>query len=280
MVRKCAYLFLLISMLAFSSPVLSQENSGDSLGHTEKPDAKRDGIGAGDASSPGDSSNVDAKTPAAKKESETLSEFADDTPLSLKTKENNENAAPLGPSNDFDVGPILMKMAIGLAIFVVTIAGLIWFVRRNPKVRRYVGGGTIEVLSRNYLGSRYAVFLLKIGERILVVGQGPDSLHTLSEINDTDEVTRLLATIEEAKPESVSNTFRDVLSSASKTGSQSKDTTAERGRRIRSKRSTTAIETPAATVKPAAEGENVMVDSKAKLAAIREQLDKNRARLQ
>lgn len=102
--------------------------------------------------------------------------------------------------------------AVGLLIVAALAAAGIWWVRRNPSMRRYFGGsGVMKVLSRLYLGSRTQVLLLKVGDRLLVVGTGPEGMRTLGEITSPDEVSRLVAEVDGGKEESSKASFRDAL---------------------------------------------------------------------
>lgn len=101
---------------------------------------------------------------------------------------------------------------IGLVIVAAVAVAGIWWIRRNPSMRRYFGGsGVMKVLSRLYLGSRTQVLLLKVGDRLLVVGTGPEGMRTLGEINNPDEVSRLVAEVEGNKDDSSKATFREAL---------------------------------------------------------------------
>ncbi|NUQ36075.1 MAG: flagellar biosynthetic protein FliO [Planctomycetaceae bacterium] len=206
--------------------------------------------------------------------------FADDQPLNVAPVARAGEEAEA--SEGFDPVPYIVNMAIGLGVFIVIVIGVIWFLRRSPKIKRYVSGA-VEVVSRSYLGSRYSVYVLKVGERLLVVGQGPEGLTTLSEITSPDEVTRFLASVREQQPGSMNNTFRDVLSAAS-----SKPAVKERARpneEARTNGDARASSSGKAAFIDARVSDDpapvsASVDAQAKLAAIREHLEKNKARLQ
>jgi flagellar biogenesis protein FliO len=69
----------------------------------------------------------------------------------------------------------------------------------------------VEVLSRSVVAPRSNVLLLRVGRRILVVGETPSGLRTLSDVSDPEEVASLLTLIEAAKPNSVTQTFAQAL---------------------------------------------------------------------
>lgn len=127
-------------------------------------------------------------------------------PLNLTSPTNTatETTSDLGSSGIWGV-------VIALLILGVTGAIVVIVVRRSPRLRNLVGGGPIKVLSRAYLGPRQAVVLVKVGDRVVLVGQTPESMHPLTEFSDSGEVQRLLDQVEETRSDSMSNTFRDVL---------------------------------------------------------------------
>lgn len=71
--------------------------------------------------------------------------------------------------------------------------------------------GAIEVLARTGVGPRQQVLLLKIGQRILVVGQTPTELSPLAEMAEAEEVAEILAAVERARPGSASQGFAQWL---------------------------------------------------------------------
>jgi flagellar biogenesis protein FliO len=69
----------------------------------------------------------------------------------------------------------------------------------------------IEVLARSVVAPRSNVLLLRVGRRILVVGETASGLRTLSDVSDPEEVASLLTLLEAAKPNSVTQTFAQAL---------------------------------------------------------------------
>ncbi|MCC6572418.1 MAG: flagellar biosynthetic protein FliO [Planctomycetes bacterium] len=112
-------------------------------------------------------------------------------PISAKAETKTQASTP-APAETSAVEPV-GKLLVGLGVFALIFFGLVWLVRRNPGLRRYLGtGGPLRILSRVHLGSRQQVYLIRVGERLIVVGGG-QNLTTLSEIRDPAEVARLTA---------------------------------------------------------------------------------------
>jgi hypothetical protein len=53
----------------------------------------------------------------------------------------------------------------------------------------------LDVLARSPVSSRHQLLLVKVGRRVLLVGQGPASLTTLSEVTDPEEVASLIEAV-------------------------------------------------------------------------------------
>ncbi|NLF30706.1 MAG: flagellar biosynthetic protein FliO [Planctomycetes bacterium] len=110
-----------------------------------------------------------------------------------------------------DAGTLWQTLA-ALALVVV----LIFLARRL--LGRFAGGrmgnrapGVVEVLSRTPVGSRQSVMLLRVGPRVLIVGAGGETMTTLAEIDDPQQVSQLLGAVEQARAGSLTNAFAGVL---------------------------------------------------------------------
>lgn len=85
-------------------------------------------------------------------------------------------------------------------------------------MRRWFGAAAIagatpvvQVLTRTSVAPRNHVLLLRVGGRILVVGDSAAGLRTLASIDDDQEVAELLTAISASKPTSVTGGFRQLL---------------------------------------------------------------------
>jgi flagellar biosynthetic protein FliO len=61
-----------------------------------------------------------------------------------------------------------------------------WGARRGLGALAGPGAGRVEVLERTTLDARRAIFLVRIGARVLVVGAGDQSLSLLTEMRDDE----------------------------------------------------------------------------------------------
>jgi flagellar biogenesis protein FliO len=92
-------------------------------------------------------------------------------------------------SNPLDISRVLLALGIVLgAIFLLR-----WFGQRvllkNGGLR---GNKAIHVVSRSMLSPKQQVLMLRVGKRLIVVGDSGGQMSTLCEISDPDEVAGLL----------------------------------------------------------------------------------------
>ena len=86
---------------------------------------------------------------------------------------------------------ITMAISLGMIVGVLILAG------RGMKRFGFQGVPTLsadalELLGRRTIEPKITVHLVKCGSRVLVLGVGPDGVQTLSEINDPEEVEKLV----------------------------------------------------------------------------------------
>ncbi len=134
-------------------------------------------------------------------------------PLGTPPPDDDPNTAASAADNDYGDGWALQTaMALGVVI------GLIYVVRMVLRRANGMTAGSgsaaavVEVLARAPVGPRAHVLLLRINERIIVAGQTQAGLNTLATFDDPDEVAGVLATVEAARPTSISSGFNKLLS--------------------------------------------------------------------
>jgi len=69
----------------------------------------------------------------------------------------------------------------------------------------------VELLSRLNVSPRNHILLVRIGGRILVLGESPAGLDTLAEVQDSEEVADLLQSVTSTKSGSVTHSFSQLL---------------------------------------------------------------------
>lgn len=79
-----------------------------------------------------------------------------------------------------------------MAVVVVLIVALGWLLKRLGGGRTLRSDGALQLIARANLSAKHQVFLMRMGERLVLIGAGPQGLSSLSEITDPAEANRLL----------------------------------------------------------------------------------------
>lgn len=110
-----------------------------------------------------------------------------------------------------DVSP-LVTVAASLGIVLGLFLLVVWVMRRGmPKNVPILPREALEVLGRAPLVGRQQVHLVRCGNKILLLSVSPGGAETLSEITDPIEVDRLAGICQQANPNSVSSSFRQIF---------------------------------------------------------------------
>lgn len=113
--------------------------------------------------------------------------------------QGEENAAVTLP----DTG--LISLFWPLLIVLGLVVGATAAVRKwMPNAARGGGGGAIKVLARQYISSKQSLCLVRLGGRVVLIGVTPQSMATLSEITDADEMAGIAAALQRGAPGSFS----------------------------------------------------------------------------
>lgn len=106
----------------------------------------------------------------------------------------------------------LMGFALPLAGVLALIAIIVWAVKKYlPNVRRLTGSTAMKVVARTHLSPRQSIAVVRLGRRLLVVGQTADNLTPLGVVEDPEEVSELLGEIESGKATSAVGHFNKVF---------------------------------------------------------------------
>jgi len=107
-----------------------------------------------------------------------------------------------------------LRVGLSLAAVLGLILLMFWASRRLLPRRAFdAGSQAVAVLARTPLSPRHRIVLLRVGKRILVVGESGQQLTTLCEITDADEAAALLGQIR-GEQTAASRSFAALLSGA------------------------------------------------------------------
>jgi flagellar biogenesis protein FliO len=99
-----------------------------------------------------------------------------------------------------------------LALVLTGIFVMFWAAKRYlPGLRRMAGSRAVEILGRTYLTPRQSVTVVKLGRRVLVIGQTAEQLSALASITDPEEVSEIVGLCESAGGHSSTATFRKIF---------------------------------------------------------------------
>lgn len=132
------------------------------------------------------------------------------TPLTPSTKA--EDAAQSRKSG----GTLQALVSIGssLAIVMGLVFGVAWFYRKtlNTSLGASLPKQVVDVLGRTPIATRQQLVLVRFGSKLVLVSMVQGEARTISEITDPLEVDQLAGLCESAKPGSITQSFRSVLS--------------------------------------------------------------------
>lgn len=123
------------------------------------------------------------------------------------------SAAADGEVPDFNSGASWLKTVTALGLVLGLIFALRWgWMRATGRPTVSSAPGVVEVLSRTAVAPRNHVLLLRVGGRILIVGDAGDGLRTLANVDDPDEIASLLASVTASRDNSITRNFSQMLS--------------------------------------------------------------------
>ena len=115
-------------------------------------------------------------------------------PTTQRASAAANGARPPAVTGGFD----LRRLVTALAVVLLLILLARWFARRFFGVAGAARSTrAVQVLSRSTLSPKQQLMLIRVGRRLLVVGDGGGQLNTLSEITDADEVAALVGQVQD-----------------------------------------------------------------------------------
>jgi len=109
-------------------------------------------------------------------------------------------------------GSSLIALAGSLAVVLGLFSVMAWLLRRGmPKGSFLLPSDLVEVLGRAPLAGRQQMYLVRCGNKLLLVSVSGGGAETLTEITDREEVDRLAGLCRAAHPQSATASFRQIL---------------------------------------------------------------------
>ena len=115
-----------------------------------------------------------------------------------------EEAANTDYSLTSSLGPLALILAI------VFVGAWLWR-RAHPDLTRAAPSQAIQLLGHRSIGQKQAIHLIRIGQKILVVGMSGDRMETLSEIDDPHEIELLTGLCRAGETASSTTSFGELF---------------------------------------------------------------------
>ncbi len=149
----------------------------------------------------------------------------ENTPLPVRhgaTTQATSTSATAGSS-----GSVFDSTRIGFALLIVLVA--IYVSHRVWKKLGMPGGGgrvagPLQVVSRLSVSPKQQILLVRVGKRLVLIGNSTTQMNPLCEITDPEEAALLLGEVTAQREESSSVTFNTVLGSEEKRFEEETDT--------------------------------------------------------
>lgn len=120
----------------------------------------------------------------------------------------NDGQSPVSPTRDMVfITVIALVIVIGLILFIS------WILRRISPASGYLFRSipTLKVLGRFYISSGQSIILVKFDRYLILLGATNNSINNLLTIKDAEEVSRIVALIEQQSPDSITSTFKKLF---------------------------------------------------------------------
>ncbi len=131
------------------------------------------------------------------------------TPLELKSRIKEASSSVDKPTSTWAAA---LSMFFSLSIVISLFLFIAWLFRKSqPNTFQKLPTGVLQVLGSTVMAPRQQVYVVRFGNKMLLVSHQPGQTQTLGEITDVDEVHRLAGLCESNQPTSVTHSFRDVL---------------------------------------------------------------------
>lgn len=105
-----------------------------------------------------------------------------------------------------------LSTVASLLMVVFLFLGAVLLLRKaQPKQYQKLPKDVVEVLGRTPMAPRLNLVVVRFGSKLILISQQPGETRAISEIQDVNEAGRLMGLCESNRPESISNSFREVL---------------------------------------------------------------------
>jgi len=156
----------------------------------------------------GDSASSNGET--AKPPDSTVVPFDENKPL--KANEQAKGSIKATVPQEKSLTGTAVELALYLILIFALVVGLLVFIKKIiPGGHRIFDSQAIEVLGKAHLAPKQAIYLARVGARVLVLGVAEQSINVLAEIHDPEEINNLKAQAAQGKVDSVTTAFKAIF---------------------------------------------------------------------
>ena len=141
-----------------------------------------------------------------------------------------EAGKPTAPSAGGTIVTTISSLMIVLGLFFVCV----WFMRRSSRsATTHLPDGVLQVLGRSSFAGKQQLYLVRLGNKLLLLSVTAGGSEPLAEITDPMEVDRIAGLCQQNQPGSVAASFRQVFTQLSHSSKSEGDEPRGGNRRIR-----------------------------------------------
>jgi flagellar protein FliO/FliZ len=132
----------------------------------------------------------------------------------LKPNKSPQNSSSTGQVNKSFSIPLLANPWVALATVLVLILGVFWLLKRISPGGKMLFGSlpVLQVLGRTHLSSKQTLVMIKVDNKLLLLGMTDHQITPLLTIDSPEEVSHLLTQIEQNRSASITTGFKHFFS--------------------------------------------------------------------
>ena len=137
------------------------------------------------------------------------SSIGDEPVRNVSPAQSDTQQAPVTPqSESVEYGRVLGALAVVIGLILVLRWCGKWIF---PVSGRRGGGKVVEVVSRSPLSPKQQIIVIRVGRRLVVVGDSGSQMNSLCEITDPDEIASLVGQVREQRTPATAGVFGSIF---------------------------------------------------------------------
>ncbi|MEQ1830979.1 MAG: flagellar biosynthetic protein FliO [Pirellula sp.] len=158
---------------------------------------------------PSPPSNVQRASWTADSKANSLEPISARVPIELKVSPKDSKPGVDKPRSTWAA---TLSMFFSLSVVLSLFLAVAWLFRKSqPNAFVKLSKDVVQVMGRASMAPRQQIYVVRFGNKMILVSHQPGQTQTLAEITDSTEVERLAGLCEANQPTSITHSFRDVL---------------------------------------------------------------------